>query len=322
MRIIIIDDENRLNVVEFIKTTLTGSLNIPESTYYSVETLKKELEKIKKELGEDVIKNTDTEKILNYFGCKTQKNADNKLIIERYKQPKLFTYQDIGISENKMFKDIYKIETTLDLRNSAVTNLGNLEYIDGNLFLSDSQVINLGNLKTVKGSVEFANSKLENTGKLKNIKGSANFGYSSIKNIDSIEYIDGNAWFGDSKITELKNLKIIGKNADFNGSQITKLGNLEKIGGNANFNNSQIRELENLEKIDGNADFYNSPISNLGKLKAIGKELTIDTSKKNLFKNIKAKKVKCYDSQEPLDKLSYFQDQLQKMLDKNKHLLS
>ena len=34
-----------LNVVEFIKTTLTGSLNVPVSTYYSVETLKKELEK-------------------------------------------------------------------------------------------------------------------------------------------------------------------------------------------------------------------------------------------------------------------------------------
>lgn len=34
-----------LNVIEFIKTTLSGSLNIPESTFYSVSDLKKILEK-------------------------------------------------------------------------------------------------------------------------------------------------------------------------------------------------------------------------------------------------------------------------------------
>lgn len=39
------EETPELNVVEFIKTTLTGSLNVPVSTYYSVETLKKELEK-------------------------------------------------------------------------------------------------------------------------------------------------------------------------------------------------------------------------------------------------------------------------------------
>lgn len=45
-----------LNVVEFITTTLTGSLNVPVSTYYSVEDLKKELEKspdFKLECSED-----------------------------------------------------------------------------------------------------------------------------------------------------------------------------------------------------------------------------------------------------------------------------
>ena len=36
---------SNLNVIEFIKTTLSGSLNIPESTFYSVSDLKKMLEK-------------------------------------------------------------------------------------------------------------------------------------------------------------------------------------------------------------------------------------------------------------------------------------
>ncbi|MBR3885371.1 MAG: hypothetical protein IKJ33_02775 [Clostridia bacterium] len=93
-----------LNVVEFIKTTLTGSLNIPESTYYSVETLKKELEKspdIKFECSDDAFYEFN---IYQY-----QKNADGSYSIKNTTH-----YQFTIVKNPKISFTVFRVDENND----------------------------------------------------------------------------------------------------------------------------------------------------------------------------------------------------------------
>ena len=247
------------------------------------------------------IKNGSTQEILEELGIKCKKDTDGRLIISHYKAKynDKYSYSDLGINENKLFKEIKAIEGDADFKYSQITSLGNLLTIGGHAIFEDSQITNLGNLltiggdayfsfsqvtdlgklQTIGGNADFENSQVTNFGNLQTIGGYANFYNSQITDLGNLQTIGGNAYFRESKITSLGKLQTIGGWAIFIYSQITNLGNLQTMGGLADFENSQVTDLGNLQSIGGNANFYNSQITDLGNLQSIGEDVYIYDSK-------------------------------------------
>jgi len=93
----------------------------------------------KKLLFKEDIKNKDYQKILEHFGIKTETLKDGTLKLSHFKEAGLhYTFGDIGIDEDDMFKHISIIDGNADFRNSEVTDIGSLHTISGtaNLYLS------------------------------------------------------------------------------------------------------------------------------------------------------------------------------------------
>ncbi|MGN1153592.1 MAG: hypothetical protein ACI4S3_06150, partial [Candidatus Gastranaerophilaceae bacterium] len=293
----------------------------------NAQKVKDKINKVKADLG-DAIKNNDTKAILEYFGTKCEILPDGMLRIDTFKPiSEEYSYDDLGVNENKLFENIkeitgdidfgktdlislgklVKIGGNADFKDSKVTDLGNLELIEGNADFSNSQITSLGELKEIRGDADFYNSKVTNLGKLERIGGSLycrNSQTTSLGNLKEIgmnaffcgcivtdlrklERIGGEAYFLNSKITSLDNLKEIGNNAHFCNSIVTDLGKLERIGGNAEFGNSQITYLGNLKEIGGNADFQKSQVTDLVNLEKIGGDAYFENSQITSLGNLK-----------------------------------
>lgn len=214
------------------------------------------------------------DKICNFFGLKKEesiqfpKRKSNNITLAFYKQPKKdLIFEDLGIDENKLFKNVTKIQ--------------------GEANFSRSNLQTLYNLETISGNVDFDNSKIKNLGKLKRIDGKANFSHSNIKDLGNLEYIGGDAWFFNSETVSLAKVKKIGGTIGFSDSKIEDLGNLKVIGKNAVFTNSQIKSLKNLQEIKGSANFSKSKVEDLGMLENIGEDAVFENSNIKELKNLK-----------------------------------
>ena len=95
------------------------------------EPLEDIIDKIKADL-KDAIKNSDTKTIYNYFGIDVEEDKDGYLTISKYKQPSYdYTFEDLGIDENKLFKKVKQIKGDANFYKSQITDLENLESIGG-----------------------------------------------------------------------------------------------------------------------------------------------------------------------------------------------
>lgn len=130
------------------------------------------VDRIRKDLAEH-IKNGNTEKILNYFGMYTKKDENGQLILSEYKKPKNVDYSELGISEDKMFKNIVKIEGDAEL-DGGVTNLGALREIGGNAEIG-LRMRNFGNLEKVGGVMSVYSYDIENADNLRDVRGGIQF---------------------------------------------------------------------------------------------------------------------------------------------------
>lgn len=163
----------------------------------------------RKEL-ETHIENKDYAEVLGYFGIKSKKE-DGMLIISFFKSPSLhFTYEDLGIDEDEMFKHIKKIEGRADFENSLLKNTGALQFIEGSAFFQNTQVERLENLVEIGGSAYFTKSRVTDLGKLKKIGHKADFEKSIMSSLGSLEEIGKDALLSKSKISDLGNLRKVG----------------------------------------------------------------------------------------------------------------
>lgn len=270
-----------------------GNYNLSEKAANEMQDakyIKQRADKIKSDLN-DAIKKNDTVAIFNYFDIKTQKDANGNLIISHYKQPdKDFDFQFLGINENKLLKDVVKIEGTADFTRSKAVKLPKLETIGGNAKFDGTLFTEIPNLKRIEGSAGFELSKIQSLSKLEYIGKSAYFNNTNIKNLENLVTIKEHGNFENcidinlsklktvekslsiknSNITSLKSLEIIGKNAEFENAKISDLSSLREVKGDVNFKSTEIEELKNLKTIGGNANFDLSKIKNLCNLNSIG----------------------------------------------------
>ena len=100
--------------------------------------------------------------ILELSGIEVEQDEDGKLIISEYKNPSpVFSYSDLNINEDLLFREIKEIKGNAIFTNSHAKNLGALEKIGGNASFVDSKIEDLGNLREIKGNADFFKSKIK-----------------------------------------------------------------------------------------------------------------------------------------------------------------
>lgn len=194
-------DENLFKLTENAENEIT-----------SAKKIKNEIDKIKADLN-DEIKNYDTKTIFNYFGIDAKEDKDGYLTISKYEQPSSnFTFNDLGIDENKMLLKVKIIEGDGVFTNSMVTVLRNLEYIGGTAVFDNSYVTDLSNLESIGEWAFFRHSRITDLLKLKYIGKSAYLQNSRIANLSNLEYIGGDAYIRNSSLTvdDFKNVDMKG----------------------------------------------------------------------------------------------------------------
>lgn len=110
-----------------------------------------EVERVRKSIGDDAIKNNDVERILEFFNVyDVRKIPDSDLLsIKAFFQPSChYTFTDLGIDENEMFKKIGEVREFLTLRDSKLTSLGNCRVV-GELLGRNGKLQSLGCLERI-----------------------------------------------------------------------------------------------------------------------------------------------------------------------------
>ena len=117
--------------------------------------------------------------------------------------------QDIFNLEN-----LVGVEGDLDLSDSTIESLGELEYVAGNLTLYDSFYIKtLGNLKKVDGYLNLFNSHIESLGELEYVGGGLNLmDCKKIKTLGKLKFVGGglNIVYTNIPPSELDNVEVAG----------------------------------------------------------------------------------------------------------------
>lgn len=230
---------------------------------------KLKFEKIKQDLS-DTIENNDVVKIYEYFGINVEKDKNSKLILSEYKQPSCdFTYNDLGIDEQKLFNDVIRIK--------------------GNACFANSQLKTLGILERIDGDADFSYSKFIDLGKLSYIGKNATFLHSQVKKLGNLRFIGENVLFGNSFLLKFKDQDNYDRLVQEWCSNVIDLGNLEYIGGYADCVYAQFTSLGNVRYIGGNVLFNFSNVVSLGKLENVGKNIYLRYSRLKVsdFKDIK-----------------------------------
>jgi len=277
-----------LSYLDTIKTFISGhGFEGAEKDIKKAEIVMAEINKLHEDYAKD-FENKKYDKILNEIGIKTKVIDNGMLELDKFEQPDNFTFEELGLDENELFKHIEKISTDASFVHSKVTDLGNLTSIGGVAYFQTSKVKDLGNLASIGGAADFRHSKVTNSGNLHSIGGNANFENSKVADLSNLYSIGGNADFSGSIVSDLGNLQAIGGDVLFNNSAVTDLGNLLSIGGTVSFKESKITNLGNLYSIGGSANFKDSKITNLGNLNSIGGNAHFENSKITDLGNLKS----------------------------------
>ena len=232
--------------------------------------LKVKIDLIKKDI-EPAIKDNDYKKIFEHFDIGVKVLEDGSFELSHFDEPKDITFEDLGINENNLFKNVSRIKGDAKFCRSTMTDLRDLKEIEGNADFSFSKFKTLGGLKKIGGNADFSYSfNLEDLGNVEEIGGDLNLNScNKLKEFNKLKRIGGNAKFHMSLLENIGSLEEIG--GDFKCEYgIKNLGNLKRIGGNADFSCAKIKSLNNLERIDGDANFELAEIETLNKLKFIG----------------------------------------------------
>lgn len=97
-------------------------------------------------------KNKQYTNILKYLGFEVNVLEDHMIELTSFMQPKYFTFEELGIDENELFKKIKIIANDADFSKSKVTDLGTLQSIGRNAFFDNISRIS-GNVANIGGYV-------------------------------------------------------------------------------------------------------------------------------------------------------------------------
>jgi hypothetical protein len=85
----------------------------------------------------------------------------------------------------------YSIGGDLDLRETQIESLGNLQSVGGKLYLGGTSIKSLGNLQSVGGDFSLRNTEIESLGNLTSVGGGLGLFGTSIKSFGNLQSIGG-----------------------------------------------------------------------------------------------------------------------------------
>ena len=218
--------------------------------------------------------------IFEKYGIKTRLNNDGLIIISHYSQPKEATFEELGINEDELIKNVIACEGCFDTRKSKLTtfplvvskeirlypetNIAEMpELKAAGVIVTNSKLKKLPKLKAV-GSISLENSIVKSFPKLKEA-GVLIAQNSTLKELPSLEKVK-KLCIIDCPFEEMKNLQeandvfICSSNPD-NKIDLKSLANLHEID-KLFVANSTLKNLPKLKKAQKIA-FYNCEIKNI-----------------------------------------------------------
>lgn len=172
-----------------------------------------------------------TERILNALDISCSSDGNGKLAISHYSMPEMLKGEDIGLDENKLFRNISIIKGNADFAYTNVTNTGILSVIGGDASFGYSKIVKIPKLKKIKGSADFSNSIMKSTG--------------------SIEEVGKDVILGNSALENTGELRRVGGNLSYKNSKIRSTNKVEYVKGNVSFVNSVVKHVKGLKRVDG-----------------------------------------------------------------------
>jgi hypothetical protein len=109
--------------------------------------------------------------------------------------------------------------------------------------------------------LDLDNSSIKTLGNLQSVGGFLNLGNSSIKSLGNLQSVGGDLYLDGTPIESLGNLMSVGGYLELRNTPIESLGNLMSVGGYLDLKNSSIESLGNLQSVGGNLNLVNTPLS-------------------------------------------------------------
>ena len=190
-----------LEILEnYIEENNITTTKIVESCLITSRKVKQKIQEIENKL-QKVIGSNDPKAIFNMFGISAKEDENGNLIISHYCQPSLdYSFDDLGIDENELFKRVIRIEGNANFNYSSIKKLENLQSIGKNASFGRSDLESLGVLQYIGGSANFEISNLKSLGMLETIGKDANFGYSKLEDLGMLQSIGSSANFKNSTL--------------------------------------------------------------------------------------------------------------------------
>jgi hypothetical protein len=108
----------------------------------------------------------------------------------------------------------YIIVGDVNLRSRQdISDLGNLVGVEGELDLYDSSIVSLGELQFVGGDLKLWDCQnIKTLGKLKKVEGYLSLSFSSIESLGELEFVGGGLYFNETNIppSEINNVEVVG----------------------------------------------------------------------------------------------------------------
>lgn len=170
---------------------------------------KVDLNEVKRLLAESIDKK-DYDTVFKRFGIQSRIEKGGRVLSE-YRQPsKNIRFIDLGINENELLKEVYKIEKNADFKGSWARGAEKLRYIGGTLDLTDTRIRDLSALEEVGESALMRGLKISGIDNLKKVGKDLVTGNGFIGSMKKLEYIGGKL-VGGSFLDNFPSIKYIRK---------------------------------------------------------------------------------------------------------------
>jgi len=134
----------------------------------------------------------------------------------------------------------YTIGGDLNLYNTPIKSLGNLQSVGGYLSLEGAPIKSLGNLQSVGGSLNLWDTPIQSLGNLQSIGGSLDLRNTPIESLGNLQSVGGWLFLRNTPIDSLGNLTSVGGSLNLMGTPLS-----------INYTEEQIRQM-----VDVKGDIY------------------------------------------------------------------
>jgi len=124
----------------------------------------------------------------------------------------------------------WKLLDDLNLRNTQIESLENLQSVGGNLNLSNTPIESLENLQSVGGNLNLSDTEIKSLGILQSVGGNLGLGNTSIESLGNLQYVGGGLYLGNTPIKSLGNLQSVEGNLYLNFTPLSEKYTEEEIG--------------------------------------------------------------------------------------------